>query len=194
MSSRPEIDVVVAGRRIEAAQRTARQVDHTGTGRVTAAQVDIESHAGLDGVLADADVCLVALPGQVVTANLIEAMIRNRTHYVDLSPTPHLESVLHDRASAIEQAGLAIMRQAGLLPGTAAPIARYAAHLIEEPTSVEVDTFLQGPELPDAGVADLLEGIRSKPSHFVRGESRPASPVAIAGTIPARVSDGIRRR
>lgn len=154
----PDIHIVVAGRRIGEAERTARRVDNDVSGRVTAARVDIASASELDDVLAGADLCVAALPGSAVTAGLVEAVIRNRVHYLDLSPSSHLDPYFDQRVSNVEQAGVAIMRQAGLLPGSAAAVARYAASLIAEPVSVQVDTFLHDPDIPDAGIADLFRG------------------------------------
>lgn len=173
------MNIVIAGRRVEKAERVAQKVDREAGVRIRAAQVNTESDVELDGVLGDADICVAALPGSAVTARLIDAVIRNRTHYVDLSPTPHLNAVLEARAADIEQSGIAVMRQAGLLPGSANAVARYAARLIDEPTSVEVDTFLHDPEIPDAGIADLLEGARIRPDRFEEGQWRPVSTLTV---------------
>lgn len=175
----PDIRIVVAGRRIEEAEQAARHVDKDRSGRVTAARVDIASASELDAVLAAADLCVAALPGSSVTDNLVEAVIRNRVHYLDLTRSPHLDPVLDQRVSDVEHAGVAIMRQAGLLPGSAAAVARYAASLMAEPVSVRVDTFLHDPDIPDAGIADLLEGARIRPERFQQGQWRTTSPVGI---------------
>lgn len=175
----PDIHIVVAGRKLEEAEQTARQVDNDGSGRVTAARVDIASASEMDNVLAGADLCVAALPGSAVTDGLVEAVIRNRVHYLDLTPNPHLDPVLDQRVSDVEQAGVAIMRQVGLLPGSAAAVARYAAGLVAEPVSVQVDTFLHDPDIPDVGVADLLKGARIRPERFQQGQWRATSPVGI---------------
>jgi saccharopine dehydrogenase-like NADP-dependent oxidoreductase len=142
----PSRPVVVAGRRPEAAEQAAAELD------VLAAPeaVDAVTGEGLDAVARPGDV-VVNCAGDHRDAHLLRRSIELGCHYTDLTADPLAIAAMLDLDGAATEAGTSALLGIGLAPGATNVLARAALDLLPEADHIDIGLLLSladgfGPE------------------------------------------------
>lgn len=160
---RTAVEVVLAGRNHDRAQRLADELNATFPGeRVSAQRVDAADGPALRRALAGVDFLLVAAPTTQYTETVVRAALDARVDYLDVQLDAGKLAVLRAHATEIERTGRCFITEAGFHPGLPAAMVRYAATQLDTLESAVVGGFLNmGQSMPySEAVDELMETFR----------------------------------
>lgn len=123
------VELVIAGRRLEKARDAAEQLaaQHPGS-RVSALELDLSNRQALDEALKGAQLLLLASSTIPYTAMVAEACLRNGADYFDIQlSSPRKLDPLQRLRPSIGETGRCFITDGGFHPGILAALARYAA-------------------------------------------------------------------
>lgn len=152
-----DANIILAGRNLDKAQAFAEKLNDK---RVSAKRVDASDVVSLQNALQAVDLLLVAAPTTQFVETVITAALNAKVDYLDIQYSSKKLSVLNEKASEIESAGLCFVTEAGYHPGLPSAMVRYAASQIDEIHSALTAGFLNmGKDLPySEAVDELMEG------------------------------------
>ncbi len=190
-------EIVVADRRLDAAQAMAQRLSGAGiSARVRALQVDVTDDVALRAALADVDVVVNTVgPYYRFGMAVLRAAIASGTHYFDIcdDPEPTLQMLELDEAA--RAAGVCAVIGMGASPGVSNLLAARAVKRLDEvhdlytawPVDVsgkQDDAQLLGPDgRASAAAVHWMEQISGEITVVSNGElvhRRPLSPVTLA--------------
>ncbi len=147
-------ELVIAGRRLDQAQRLADELNNP---RLTARQVDAADGGALRTALQGADLCLVAAPTTHHTPTVSRACLDAKVDYLDIQFSTVKLATLQAVSNEICEAGLCFVTEAGYHPGLPSVMVRYAASKLDVIESAVTAGYLNvGPSLPYTEAVDEL--------------------------------------
>lgn len=158
--------VVLAGRKLEQAEKWARIFSASFPGRSEPLRLDLADTNSIDTALQEADYVVNAAGAIPYTRNLCEGLLKWKKNALDLQlATPEKMEALNAYASRFEKAGITYITDGGFHPGVPAAMLRYAAgHLdLLEKGNVFSAMRIDWPKLefsPDT-VSELVSEFRS---------------------------------
>ncbi len=160
-----EVNVVIAGRRREPAQRLAAQLcDRFGEGRALPVTVEASNKAAVRRALEGSAVFVQAGPAlpENVVASLAETVLEADAHWIDVQITPSQARTLRQYEARIREKGLIFAVQSGYHPGLPAVLARYAHSRFDRLASAHIGTVIKpkGGFKMSQGMAELFELFR----------------------------------
>ncbi len=125
-----QAELVVAGRRLEAAQAFIAQLDDP-DGRLEGRYADASRPETLREAFKDASLVIVAATAPQYAANIANACLDAGCDYVDILEMVFGTQALMAMAPAVEKAGRLFVTQGGLAPGLPAAFARLACSKLD---------------------------------------------------------------
>jgi saccharopine dehydrogenase-like NADP-dependent oxidoreductase len=180
-SSLPEMtSLVIAETSLARAEALARE---TGDARVRAAQIDVADTAALHAALAEADICINAVPtfaGHQMA--IFDACLQSRTTYVDYGGMGVFTVEQKKQAEAWRQAGVTAVLGLGADPGISNIICKAVAERLDRIDSINLYWAAarvgeDSPVLvPPYNVATLLAEFGNSSTQFLDGALREVPP------------------
>ena len=139
LAREPNLDVIVAGRREDAARSAVRELSRSAQARV--------SHAALDGAAATSDALSAFGAGVVVNASgpfqaqsygLARACIAARCHYIDLADARAFVTGITELDDDARAAGVSVISGASSVPGLSSAVVREFADAFQDLEAVEI--------------------------------------------------------
>jgi saccharopine dehydrogenase (NAD+, L-lysine-forming) len=139
------VQLVLAGRNIESAQRQATIFNQKfNTQRVTSVYLDAADLANLKEVFASVDLVIVASSTSKYVENIAQAALITGTDYLDLQlSSTHKLQVLERLRTDIEQAGRCFITDGGYHPGLLATLVRYVVPEFDHLEAVHLASLIQ---------------------------------------------------
>jgi saccharopine dehydrogenase (NAD+, L-lysine-forming) len=122
-----DMDLVVAGRRHEMAEKLTGQLLEQFPGRVSAAFADAGNAQSLDKALSGIDLLISAATSTEHIGDVAAAAIRSGTDYLDIHFPQSVTGTLASMSTEIKASGRCFITQAGFYPGLPSVMVRWAA-------------------------------------------------------------------
>lgn len=165
---RTDVRLKIAGRSEQKARAAALQWNERYPGQRADGQLaDASSADSLRAALAGVDLVLVASSTAQHTQIVAEAALSSGADYLDIHYAPFRLEMLRKLASRIESMGRCFITEAGLHPGIAAPLVRYAGSTFDELNKASVSMlcrFQVPAAMPDSiyELVDALNGSHAR--------------------------------
>ncbi|MBK6795465.1 MAG: saccharopine dehydrogenase NADP-binding domain-containing protein [Acidobacteria bacterium] len=167
LASESNLAIVLAGRHLKKAQRTASVInDECRTDRVSARQVDASDNHSLVDALKDAAIVVVASSTIQHARVVAEAALAAGVDYFDIQISSSAKlAVLNSLKQQIEASGRCFMTDGGFRPGIPAAMVRYAAALMPRLESCRVASAFQlnwkNHEFADSSAEEFVDELES---------------------------------
>ncbi len=176
--------LILAARRADKARFAAGDLNvcYIGSGwdyRVEGIALDASNKDALQQACDNASLLIVAANITAHIDSLLDVILAKRVDALFISPHPAVQAAIDARAVAVQQAGICIIAQAGLLPGLPAALIRHYSQEVPTPSRASVSLLRrfdwQALNLSDDSLRELLDTWRSIPRQVYRqGQWRSA--------------------
>ncbi len=139
LARNPDLGIVVAGRRLAEAERTAHDFLAMGKAQVSAAMLDSSSTTAADLRYLNASVVINASgPFQTQDYTLARACIGAGCHYVDLADAPSFVTGISALDADAKAAGVLVVSGASSVPGLSSAVVASYAEAFDEFQSIDI--------------------------------------------------------
>ena len=122
----PDVEVVVAGRRLEEAKRFVSDLlRHGAEGRVIAKYADLSNPSSLNDAIRGADILILASPSDNSVKNVVTACMEADCDYFDLLASRKVFRELNVLSQQIKKRDKLFVTQGGLCPGLPSALVRH---------------------------------------------------------------------
>lgn len=149
--------VIIAGRNeVKAQQQSENLAAEFGAERISPLVVDAGDRIGLRQSLAQVGLVIVCLAYRGNQAeNVLQAVLEQGIHYIDLSPNARKQTVLQSLAEQLAARGCIVLTEAGIVPGCPSMLARLAAQSLDSVQEITLGSLYRDRDLAYDGAYDL---------------------------------------
>lgn len=154
--------VIIAGRNEAKARRQSEALAaEFGPERVSPLVVDADDRIGLGQALAQVDLVIVCLAYRGdQAANVLQAVLEQGIHYIDLSPDAQKQTALRPLAEQLAARGCIVLTEAGIVPGCPSMLVRLAADTLDSVQEITLSSLYRDRDLAYDGAYDLASHAR----------------------------------
>jgi saccharopine dehydrogenase (NAD+, L-lysine-forming) len=139
-----DVQLILAGRSVEKAQKTARELNaHCGEHRVTGIRADASNPADLNNVFRGIDMVVVASSTAAFSHQVAAAALEAGIDYLDIQYATTKTAALQALSQKIEDAGRCFITDGGFHPGLPAALVRFAAMHFDRLEKANVGSVIQ---------------------------------------------------
>jgi saccharopine dehydrogenase (NAD+, L-lysine-forming) len=169
------VDLVVAGRRKEEAQRRSSELNQAFPGRVSSAYADASHKSSLISAFSDVDIVVVAATTTKHVETVARSALAAGIDYLDIHYPQEIVAALKALAPEIEGAGRCFITQAGFFPGLPSVLVRLAAPYFHKYRAARVGMAMNTQFETLDSVGEILDGMGEYEAKvFEKGKWRDA--------------------
>lgn len=160
LTSYDKYEIITAGRSESKAVNHQKELKRKfPNGFFRSAVIDLTERNRLIELIRNVDLVIAAVPlNYKTTLHLVDAVLSsNQAHYIDLSPSQEKHQAFLEKQGEIEDQEHIFILEAGFDPGLPGMMTRLGLDSLDQPKSVEVQAIYRDPDIPDAGIKDILE-------------------------------------
>jgi saccharopine dehydrogenase (NAD+, L-lysine-forming) len=174
-----DIQIILAGRRLEKAQETAEEFNRTfGGNRIKGIYADASDVESLKQAFENVNFVIVASSTAKYVKEIVKVSLESKVDYLDIQYSSEKLSYLKSISDDIKSAGRCFITDGGFHPGLPSAVARYVGGKFNKPEQIIVSSLIKHnwkKEVSDSTIYEFIEEFKNyKPFVFENQEWRKA--------------------